>query len=31
MPDLNEKKIHWVIEVPAIWELKSKQIMINAA
>ena len=28
---LDENKIHWVITVPAIWELKSKQIMINAA
>ena len=27
---LNENIIHWVITVPAIWELKSKQIMINA-
>ena len=25
------KNIHWTITVPAIWELKSKQIMINAA
>ena len=29
--DLDEKNIHWVITVPAIWENKSKQIMINAA
>ena len=31
IPSLDENKIHWVITVPAIWELKSKQIMINAA
>ena len=31
IPNLNENIIHWVITVPAIWELKSKQIMINAA
>jgi molecular chaperone DnaK (HSP70) len=31
IPSLNENKIHWVITVPAIWEMKSKQIMINAA
>ena len=29
--NLNEKNIHWVITVPAIWDIKSKQIMINAA
>ena len=27
----NEKNIHWVITVPAIWDTKSKQIMINSA
>jgi len=31
IPSLDENMIHWVITVPAIWELKSKQIMINAA
>ena len=30
-PNLNEANIHWVITVPAIWEIKSKQIMINSA
>ena len=29
--DFNLKNIHWTITVPAIWEIKSKQIMINAA
>ena len=29
--NFDEKNIHWVITVPAIWDLKSKQIMINAA
>ena len=29
--DLEEKNIHWVITVPAIWDIKAKQIMINAA
>ena len=28
---LKEENIHWVITVPAIWEIKSKQVMINAA
>ena len=28
---LEENNIHWTITVPAIWENKSKQIMINAA
>ena len=28
---LDEKNIHWVITVPAIWDTKSKQIMINSA
>ena len=28
---LNEKNFHWTITVPAIWDIKSKQIMINAA
>ena len=27
----DENKIHWVITVPAIWDLKSKQIMKDAA
>ena len=31
LPNLNEKNIHWVITVPAIWDIKSKQIMINSA
>ena len=31
IPNLDENIIHWVITVPAIWESKSKQIMINAA
>ena len=30
-PDLNQNNIHWVITVPAIWDNKSKQIMIDAA
>ena len=30
-PYLSENNIHWTITVPAIWEIKSKQIMINAA
>ena len=29
--DLNKNNIHWVITVPAIWDVKSKQVMINAA
>ena len=29
--NFNLKNIHWTITVPAIWEIKSKQIMINAA
>ena len=29
--NLDEKNIHWIITVPAIWETKSKQIMINSA
>ena len=29
--DIEEKDIHWVITVPAIWDIKAKQIMINAA
>ena len=31
LPKLKEKNIHWVITVPAIWDIKSKQIMINSA
>ena len=31
MPQLQDNNIHWIITVPAIWEIKSKQIMINAA
>ena len=31
MPNLNPKNIHWTLTVPAIWEIKEKQIMINAA
>ena len=30
-PNLEDKNIHWVITVPAIWDIKSKQIMINAS
>ena len=30
-PNLEDKNIHWVITVPAIWDIKSKQIMINSA
>ena len=31
IPSLDENMIHWVITVPAIWDLKSKQIMKDAA
>ena len=31
IPSLDKNMIHWVITVPAIWDLKSKQIMKEAA
>ena len=31
VPNLNEKNIHWVIAVPEILDIISKQIMINSA
>ena len=31
MPTLKKENIHWTLTVPAIWDIKSKQIMINAA
>jgi len=30
-PNLDEKTIHYVITVPAIWDIKSKEVMIKAS
>ena len=31
IPSLDENMVHWVIAIPATWDLKSKQIMKDAA